>query len=558
MSHNYCSCGPISSSRGLKQLMLHSAAYLGKDREPTNIKEARHPDIEEMLDCWADCRTAVKGAKAVRKDATERGWLELPEHMSWLANNGTKRQKEAAEKASIAYVERADYDAAMRRGRDIIVGSVMRKDISLEGVAEGVDSQAGRITEGDLDRADEKGRTLKDFGMFLLNEKATTRYTAIYTHIKNNVPKWKVYTAENIWNPLFVGGRLVHIVFREHEPVDSGNVFERHKTREIFRELSLEQLSEGDVGRVIERIWRPVEGKTDEYTVSDDQIIKVRDSNLTEIPVVIDGGPLPDEPMLQAICEKSKKLFGISAKIEYRLHKIAHPTPHLNYEDTPDKSFIVQGSRAPITVNGSNADEVKAAIEKAGMNKAALVPGTLFQTQKASYQYVYDDGTGIDHLFKSQEECKKDLESLGANYGITTNNSNIAEGTERLRQGKDTAFIIAHIASSSEALTQAARWLAVFGGVTNDQSIRDINLDFNMCLNDEGPSYTLKDCVELLKEGALPRIIIIRMIRGLLPTSIIPDDMTDEEILDLIEREEAGALFGADDVEDEPESGEEE
>jgi len=559
-----CHCGPVSAGRGLKQLMLESVHYVGEKREPANIKEARHPALALMDDCWEDCRMAVKGSKAIKEDARERGWLELPQHISWVAEHGSKKQKDAAQIAAHAYFERAHYDGSVRRGIKTVVGSVMRKDVAVSGVSEGNDSAAGRITMGDLDRADERGRTLQQFAEFILDEKATTRYTAIYTRTVEfdgrDVGSWKVYTAENIWNPLWIGGRLVHIVFREHEVLESTNRFMRHKTQEIFRELSIEKVGDADGERVIERIWRPVrdakgKAKPGEYTVSDDIIVMVRERNLTEIPVVIDGGPLPGQPMFEEMCDKSKELFGLSAKIKYRLHRIAHPTPHLNYEDEPSKSFIVTGARAPKAPNRpSNADAAKDAVKKAAQNssetKKAMVSGQMLQTQKATFKYIYDTGEGLDHLFRAEENCKKDIEAIGGDYGLTVNNSNIAEGTERLRTGKDTAFVIAHIASSSEALTQAARWLAVFNGVTSDQAIREINLEYNLCLNDEGPSFTHTDILGYLREGGLPRIIIIRMARCLLPTKVIPEDVTDEQILDMLIREENGAIFGTEDVDD--------
>ena len=99
-------------------------------------------------------------------------------------------------------------------------------------------------------------------------------------------------------------------------------------------------------------------------------------------------------------------------------------------------------------------------------------------------------------------------------------------------------------------MTAAIQWLAVFIGASEEQ-INDLSAEFNTHLNDEGPAYTLSDCVQLLREAALPRLIIIAMIRCLLPAKIIDDEITNEDLLDMIRREEFGAIFGPDDVDNE-------
>ena len=550
-SHNtHCYCGPVSASRGIDRLMLKEEQYLPGQRQDATIATSRNPDISEWEHTWQDCRTAISGDKAIKHDAIQRGWLELPEHVIWMRENGTVRQKKAAEKAALAYVMRASYPDDVCRTLDVIIGSVMRKPIEIEGVADGNDPQIGRLTEGDLDRADEKGRTFQQVGEYLLNEKGTTRYTAIYTMMTEGFDgmsrgKWKIYTAENIWDIDFDCGQLVYAVFREHEPLPTENRFERTQTQEIFRELTLERFGDTEQRRLIERIWEPVpDGEDGEYRVRSDQAIVVRDRNLTEIPVVIDGGPLPRKPMLVAMCQKTRELFEITADIKYRLKKIAQPIPHLNY--TTPTGRIINGPREP--KRESNAGQLKNTVATETKKAIPIMPGIMLQTQEAEFKRVYDTGEGLQHLKDERESCKRDLEGMGADYGLTTNNSNIAEGTERLRQGKDTAFVIAHIAGSSEALTQATRWLAVFNGVANDNTLTDINANFNLCLTDEGLSYTAQDVINFMREGALPRIVIIRLIRLLLPAAAINEDETDEVLLQMLMAEENAGVFGMGDV----------
>lgn len=495
-----------------------------KGYEPTDLgthkmRDTACPDLDEWRDCWADMRIAVGGKKSVDKHARGRDWLELPEHTQYQLMLRDPLSRKMAEQSACDYYHRAPYDESVRIAIAITSGAVFRIETEYEGL------DGNGFTVNDLDNAETSLVTWRAAEKYLLKERLTTGLTASYVFMREgDAPTVKHYCAENILSLGYCDmGRLDYGLFREYVKEESENRFERHKTKEVYRELSIED------GIFIERVWEADSKDSEEFEASDDVAVVVRQENLEEIPVVIIGGL--ENPPFEALFEKTRELYQISAQIEYRAFKMAHPTLHINYEDTPSLSYVCPlGEDRGAHVVDNTPDP-----EMINDEPPAIVPGLALETQKTKVDYLYDTGVGVDFLERRLERAKEDLEKLGGHYGVSSTASNVAEGTERMRKGREMAFVTNFVLEVSEGLTQIARWLAFFGGITDNGRLGEIEVALNTQLIEEGPAFTLSDVRDLFVSGTIDSVIAIRLLRVLLPSEIFEDGMTDEEIVNRME-----------------------
>ena len=509
-------------------------AYNGHSYGKVNLASYKMQELDDWRECWRNMRIASQGEKSVRRHAYNLEWLELPEHIQYHIDNGDKDQIAHAKKKAHAFYKRTPFDESLRVARSITIGSVFRLDTIYEGIPED-----GIFIRQTLDDAELERGNFTRVEKFILEEELTTRFAASYVFMRDqdgfSVPAIKHYCAENIhfieYNDDF---QLSNIIFKEK--IASSKRFSFDSDDVQYRELALEE------GLVIERIWRTdaAGGSIDsfEFDVSadDETVITIRGEALSEIPVHILGGPMPQSPPFEALFNKVLELFSISAMIKYREYQIAHPRLHINYEGNEAESYIVPLGQARGTA--FNAHETEEADEQ-----ITLVPGIALETQQTTVRNIYDTGEGLEFLFRERDRAQADLERLGGHYGITKTASNVSEGTERMRQGREAAFLTMYVMEASDHLTGIARWVAFFAGITDQTSLNEICIKLNTQLADTGPEFTFTDIRDLFVSGIIDSSIAIRMLRMLVPDGIFPDDMSNEEILQQIQDNEFADVF---------------
>lgn len=510
---NFCPCtGPLIE-------------YGYNKRDSIQIDKIKSHELDDWRECWHNLRVAVGGSKVVKQNAYNLDWLELPEHIQYKLHYGDHREREMAQKSAEAYYKRTPFDQSVKVARSITLGSVFRIDTEREGLDE---TERG-FNIGVLDEAEIELGNWGKTERFLLKERLTTGYLASYVFLREDTaePTVKHYCAENIVYVSFDSmGNLEFILFKE--VVENQERFSDDDDEYIYCELSL------DDGVFVKRTWRSQNGDEFEASEADETLVVLRNETLREIPVVILGGPYPSAPPFEPLFEKTRELFQINAQIKYREHKISHPALRINYEDTPKLSYVCSPGETRGRGSEAYSDD-----DKDENGPPVIVPGLALETQKATVSYLYDTGEGLTFLFQEREAAQNDLQSLGGNYGVTYS-SNIAEGTERMRQGRENAFIVNYVIETSEALTALARWIAFFWGITDETRLNQIKISLNTVLSDEGPQFTLIEVRDLLVSGTIDEIIAIRMLQLLLPNQVFGEDTTAEEILQRIQSAQFG------------------
>ena len=497
--------------------------YTPRECASYKFKDHRSKSLDDWRECWRNLRIAVSGQKAVRAHAHELDWLELPEHIQIKSVSHERDEKAMAEKAAKAYYKRTTFDESVRIARSITMGAVFRIETEYEGLD-------GSITIDTLDAAEVMLGSFRATERFLLEERLTTGFLASYIFLRDETgePTVKHYCAENIVDLKEDAlGNLQFILFREEAEHETDQPFSDKDAEFQYRELRLED------GAVITRIWSSEDG--DEFGVDEQNQsrVEVREQILSEIPVVLLPNACPTPPPFEPLFEKTRELFSLNSKIQYRFHKMGAPTPHINYTDGPKQSYICGENR------GFSDEEVDSFDDDV---RDPIVLGTVLETQRTEVSYLYDTGEGVPLLIQERERAKEELEELGGNYGYSKAASNIAEGTERMRQGREAAFVTNYVVETSEALTLIAQWIAFFSGVTDEDTLNAIRVILNTQLSDVGPTFTLTDVRDLLVSGAIDEIIAIRMMQVLLPSEVFGDETTAEEILARIQLAQLGEL----------------
>jgi hypothetical protein len=432
-----------------------------------------HRDYDKFAPKWKRCRDCVAGQDAVHA-ATTAYLPKLKDESDGLG--GTPNDNDYS-----ARLKRSDFFNGTWRTIAGLGGMAFRKpptvkvptgiepyldDINLAGVP--MDALAMET----LDEVLSVGR------IFILVDHPeppdnVTPLTVAVAETMGVRPMIQLYPAESLINWKF--GRVANAwvltmaVLKECVAVPKDEFEDKYEDR--YRVLDLDE-----TGKYRQRLFRKLEGKTDEQ-IGSDVYPTMNGKVLNYIPGIIVGadgmGDQIDEPPLIDLVDANLALYGINADYRHGLHFTGLPTPYVaGYQASQQGEKFYIGSTS----------------------------AWVFPDPNAKVGFLEFTGQGLDALKQARDDKKLEMAMLGARM-IADETSKAREtlgATQIKRQGEN--GVLSRIAQAvSEALEWALRVFTEWTGQSGEV-VYQINRDFQPTLID---APTLTALTASLQAGAI-------------------------------------------------------
>lgn len=448
--------------------------------------DTRHSEYAYHHTEWTEIRDAYAGEQAVK--GKNQTYLPVP---SGYDEGVTDARYQA-------YLKRARFPELVAPALRAIMGTLFRRPITVE-----LPTKLSYIEQS----ATPEGLSLNELIQAIAEEVILTARVPIFVDRMDgsSLPYLNIAQAEQLinWRESFEDGQtkltlaVIQSVFAEPDPDDPF-------MDKPYHEWLVLQLDEG---RYVQRLYRKNENDTEPSEIATSEPALIGEA-FDEIPLWVIGstgtGIKHDVKPMLGIARLAVSIYQQYADYRQALYMSAQPTAVLTGVSRNDPD-------CPNTVGG----------------------GVLWviSNPDAKAEYLEFDGQGVEKQRQSIADDFDQALQLGA--VMTTGTRKAAESGEalRIRQGVQTATLRSIVDAIEDGVNSAIRFAAKWVNANPDEVKVEMNRDF---IEDRLSSSDITALVAAWQSGAFPRSILWNNLRR---TEIIPQQMTDEDIAELMAEE---------------------
>lgn len=457
-----------------------------------NTVTTRHPDYVAMMDVWQEMRDHVAGSRTIKEKGTQ-----------YLPMLGSKDNPNDVESYK-GYLMRALYYEATKRTHKAMVGAIMAKDPTTQGIPEG--DLTGTMTRNGLSFPALARKIISE--VIEVNRCGALVERGRKTEDSDGELYVAIYHAEDIINWRFerVGEETIMtlLVLRETREEEDGRF--GTKKQEVYRVLELLDgiYTQTEFIRTVSSTG--MNKNVTRFQEGDPIIPDVKGKPLTRIPFTFfnDLGDVPDvaEPLLSGVASVNHSHYLSSADLEHGRHFTGLPTAWV--AGFPEETELTIGSgQAWVTSNES---------ARAG--------------------FLEFTGQGLRALEVALQEKQEQMATMGARMLRPPKTGVEAAETARIYQSAESGTLSSVADAMSLSFTALLRHFYRWRGMEN---VEDISLELNKDYVDSRIDSSM--LTALINSYLVGGISYETLFYNLKQGEVVPGDVTADKEREAIEME---------------------
>ena len=460
---------------------------------------ANHPLYNKFSRCWKIMRDSVEGQDAVRSNALNMRYIQVP---PGLKSEGIY-SCDYNETAEYHYINRAHYIEIVSRILDEVEGRIFSKPLKV--------TTPSKIN---LNSLDSEGLDFEQYVRWCVREVfAVSRFGVLVDWDEEiDSPILKRYVAESIVNWKQNKRGELKLLVLEDQVEDEDQLFSHNMTT---RRISFEVKNTLDGPVVIQRTWlqedRIIDDRSRKVFYESEAPVSLEKKGLAlkKIPFIFFGGVRPTPPMLKPLSAAALDYYDAHAQMRNALWWAATEQPYFNFKK--EGGFLT-----------ANGELLNSEHTNGGVHRIVFGSATPILLREGELKYAHVSGIGLEHLRRRLTDIKAEMTGMGARSFNAQTASNIKVQTERMQNRAEGSVIGSNAAAISQGIKHAleivASWMDVKGPIrfelnkdyTEDFDLKYIGSLIELCDKDK---WSEKRFFEFLRDN----------------TNLIPSDMTFEE-----------------------------